>query len=222
MQIDIIWLHDNFDSFNARYFGGTLPTPRFYIGRSRTRLGSLFYQRGLVWGRTFPAAHKSKNAFTLTMSNYYDQTEFQFRNVLLHEMIHLSIAASGLRDTSSHGTIFRGMMARLNREGWNITVTTRMEGTKKAYTGSKTVIEQYLILALETRDGKRYLTSVNPRFAGALNARAKSLPEIKSHAWYTTSDRRYEDWPRVRSLRGRVVDEATYNARIAAMKPLDV
>lgn len=222
MQIDILWLQDNFDRFNAQYFGNTLPTPRFCIGRSRTRLGSLSYQRGLVWGRTHPRAHKTKNAFTLTMSNYYDQTEFQFRNVLLHEMIHLSIAVSGLKDTSSHGKIFRGMMARLNREGWNITVTTRMEGTKKAYAGSETVIRQYLILALEMKDGKRFLTSVNPKFAGALHLRAKSLPEIKRHAWFTTNDRRYEDWPKVRTLRGRVVDEATYNTRITAMTPLSV
>ena len=51
MQIDIQWLRDNFRAFNARYFDGVLPEPRFYIGRSKTRLGSLSYKRGLVWGR---------------------------------------------------------------------------------------------------------------------------------------------------------------------------
>lgn len=211
MQIDIQWLRENFANFNRQYFDGALPEPRFYIGRSRTQLGSLAYKRELVC-----------NAFTLTLSNYFDQTEYQFRNVLLHEMIHLSIAASGLRDTSSHGVVFRNMMREFNRKGWNISVTTRMAGTPKAYTGSETVIRQYLILALKTRDGRHFLSSVNPKYARSLHQRLKSDPQIASHAWYTTSDRQYEDWAKVRSLRGRVVDAETFRQKTAAMTPLDI
>lgn len=224
MQIDVFWLKENFQKFNKQYFDGALPTPRFYIGRSRTRLGSLSYKRGLVIKRPFFRFSKesvgSANAFTLTLSNYYDQTEYQFKNVLLHEMIHLSIAASGLKDTSSHGVIFRGMMARLNREGWNISVTTPMRGTPKAYTGSTTVIRQYLVLALEMDDGKHFLSSVNPKYARKLNLQLKRVPGLKHYAWYTTDDRWFEDMPRVQSLRGRRVDKETYDKKISAMKPL--
>lgn len=200
MQIDIIWLRENFQRLNKQYFDGVLPTPRFHIGRSRTRLGSLAYKRPLHGGASF----------ALSMSNYYDQTEYQFLNVLLHEMIHLSIAASGLRDTSPHGVVFRGMMARLNREGWNISITTPMRGTPKAYTGSDTVIKNYLVLAIETMDGKYFLSSVNPKFAKTLNRRLEFVSEVSRFAWYTTNDRWFEDWPKVRSLRGRKVDETAY------------
>lgn len=221
MQIDILWLRGNFRAFNKQYFDNVLPEPRFHIGRSRTRLGSLSYKRGLLWSRRSPARRGAGNeAFTLSLSNYYDQTEYQFRNVLLHEMIHLSIAASGLKDTSPHGVIFRGMMARLNREGWNISVTTPMRGTPKAYTGSATVIRQYLVLALEMKDGKHYLSSVNPKFARAINTRLKRVTEIARYAWYTTDDRWFEDMPRVRSLRGRRVDADTFARKVAAMKPI--
>ena len=41
MQIDIHWLRDNFARFNARYFSDLLPVPRFGVGHSRTRLGTL-------------------------------------------------------------------------------------------------------------------------------------------------------------------------------------
>lgn len=204
-----MWLRKNFRQFNLQYFDGVLPEPRFYIGHSRTRLGSLTYKRGFML-----------NAFTLSMSNYYDQTEYQFKNVLLHEMIHLSIAASGLKDTSSHGVVFRGMMARLNREGWNISVTTPMKGTPKAYTGSATVIRQYLVLALEMKDGVHFLSSVNPKYARKLSTQLKRIPEIKHFAWYTTNDKWFEDMPRVQSLRARKVDAETYNKKIAAMKAL--
>lgn len=227
MQIDIQWLRDNFRTLNARYFDGRLPEPRFYIGRSRTRLGSLSYKRGLVWGRkpffqSGIVVRGGGEAFTLTLSNYFDQTEYQFRNVLLHEMIHLSIAASGVRDTSSHGVVFRGMMQRLNRDGWDIRVTTPMNGTPKAYTGSDNVIRQYLILGIIMDNGKHFLSSVNPRFARSLNLRLQTLPHLRQYSWFTTSDRWFEDFPKVRSLRGRPVSTAVYHDKTAAMQPVKV
>lgn len=170
----------------------------------------------------FPVKSVYKGAFTLSMSNYYDQSEYQFQNVLLHEMIHLSIAASGMEDTSAHGVVFRGMMARLNREGWSISVTTSMWGTPKAYTGSSTVIMQYLVLALEMKNGKYFLSSVNPKHARELARQLKLVPGVSHYAWYTTSDKWFEDMPKVRSFRGRNVDKETYDRKVEAMKAIDL
>lgn len=220
MQIDMIWLRDNFRQFNKQYFGDKLPEPRFFIGRSKSQLGSLAYKRGLILGRQLFNRGNAANAFTLSMSNFYDQTEYQFRNVLLHEMIHLSIAASGVKDTSPHGVVFRGMMSRLNREGWDIRVMTKMEGTKKAYTGSKTIIRQFVVLAIETKDGKRFLSSVNPKFAKEINTKIQGVKEVVAYHWYTTDNRWFENMPRVRSLRGRHVDVATYDKLTTLMTPL--
>lgn len=222
MQIDIIWLRDNFRLFNKQYFDDKLPEPRFFIGRSRSQLGSLSFKRGLILGRQFFSRGNSANAFTLSISNFYDQTEYQFHNVLLHEMIHLSIAISGVKDTSPHGVVFRGMMSRLNREGWNIQVMTKMEGTKRAYTGSKTIIRQYIVLAIETANGKRYLSSVNPRFAREINTKIQKVKEVSAFHWYTTDNRWFENMPRVRSLRGRSVDDATYGKITALMTPITI
>lgn len=220
MQIDMIWLRDNFRQFNKQYFGDKLPEPRFFIGRSKSQLGSLSFKRGLILGRQLFNRGNTANAFTLSISNFYDQTEYQFRNVLLHEMIHLSIAASGVKDSSPHGVVFRGMMARLNREGWDIHVMTKMEGVKKAYTGSKTIIRQYLVLAIQTTEGKRYLSSVNPRFAREINARIRAAKEVSAAKWYTTDNRWFENMPRVRSLRGRHVDTTTFEKLTNVMTPI--
>ncbi len=220
MLIDLLWLKDNFQTFNTRYFENGLPEPRFFIGRSKSQLGSLACQHGLVWGRRFFGKGKSADAFTLSISNYYDQTEYQFRNVLLHEMIHLSIAVSGVKDTSPHGVVFRGIMARLNRDGWHIQVTTRMQGTRKAYTGSENVIKQYLVLAIETSDGKHFLSSVNPKFAKQIDNRLKQVREVTAFHWFTTDNRWFEDMPRVRSLRGRLTDSETFDWLTSTMIPL--
>ena len=193
MQIDILWLRKWFDTFNQQYFDGGLPTPRFHIGHYDSALG---------------------------MSNYYDQSEHQFQSVLLHEMIHLSIAASGLTDTAPHGVVFRGMMSRLNREGWHIHVTTSTRGMQKAYTGSERVIGQYLVLAIELADGRHFLSLVSPRHARALNERVRQASEVRQAAWYTTSDPWFADMPKVRSLRGRRVSAEVFANKTARMKPI--
>lgn len=214
MQIDILWLRRWFAMFNQQYFDGGLPTPRFHIGHSRTQLGTLSFKRKMTLrgARLFD--------FSLGMSNYYDQSEHQFQSVLLHEMIHLSIAAAGLKDTSPHGVVFRGMMSRLNREGWDIHVMTPTKGLNIAYAGSSQVIEQYLVLAIEMTDGRHFLSSVNPRYARTLKEHLKHTTTIRHTAWYTTSDSWFADMPKVRSLRGTEVSEDLFSAKTASMKPI--
>ena len=216
MQIDTLWMKNNFMRFNTQYFDGVLPLPRLRAGRSRTQLGTMSCKRKTSWGRT------KLYDFTISLSNYYDQTEHQFQSVLLHEMIHLSITASGVKDTSPHGIVFRGMMQRLNRDGWDIQIMTKTRDYTKAYTGTATVIAQYIVLALEMNDGKRFLSSVNPKFVRDINQQLRTIPQISHYAWFTTSDRWFETMPKVRSLRGRRVTAEVFQTKTQAMKPISV
>ena len=216
MQIDTLWMKTNFMRFNTQYFDGVLPLPQLRAGRSRTQLGTMSCKRKTSWGRT------KLYDFTISLSNYYDQTEHQFQSVLLHEMIHLSIAVSGVKDTSPHGVVFRGLMQRLNRDGWDIQIMTKTRDYTKAYTGSATVIAQYIVLALEMNDGKRFLSSVNPKFVRDINRQLKMVPQISHFAWFTTSDRWFETMPKVRSLRGRRVTAEVFQAKTQTMKPINV
>ena len=216
MQIDTLWMKTNFMRFNTQYFDGVLPLPRLRAGRSRTQLGTMSCKRKTSWGRT------KLYDFTISLSNYYDQTEHQFQSVLLHEMIHLSIAVSGVKDTSPHGVVFRGLMQRLNRDGWDIQIMTKTRDYTKAYTGTATVIAQYIVLALEMNDGKRFLSSVNPKFVRDINQQLRTIPQISHYAWFTTSDRWFEAMPKVRSLRGRRVTAEVFQAKTQAMKPINV
>ena len=216
MQIDTLWMKTNFMRFNTQYFDGVLPLPRLRAGRSRTQLGTMSCKRKTSWGRT------KLYDFTISLSNYYDQTEHQFQSVLLHEMIHLSIAVSGVKDTSPHGVVFRGLMQRLNRDGWDIQIMTKTRDYTKAYTGSATVIAQYIVLALEMNDGKKFLSSVNPKFVRGINQQLRTIPQISHYAWFTTSDRWFETMPKVRSLRGRRVTSEVFQTKTQAMKPISV
>lgn len=203
MQVTLEWMAHWFARFNDDYFDGALPLPRFAVSKSRTRLGSMSCKRRIHLFRT------ECYDYAIRLSNYYDQTERQYQHVLLHEMIHYAIAYRRLKDTSPHGVVFRRMMADLNRNhGWEISVTTSMKAIPRA--GGEARASDYLVLALETTDGKRFLSVVNPRFARRLEERMMLVDTIKVYRWLRTSDAYFADFPAVRSLRGRRVSREVY------------
>ena len=218
MIVTIEWMEEWFKRFDQDYFGGKLPVPELGLTRAKTRLGQMAFKRATRWGRT------KLYDFKISMSTYYDMTDMQAKSVLLHEMIHYIIAYTGLKDTSSHGIVFRGMMDNLNRKyGWEIRVMTSTKGwkiseqvkAKKEARGSQT----YLMLAIEMRDGKHYLSRVNPGFAQRIESQLKNLREVSAHQWFTTEESYFEEYPQVRSLRGRRISKADFQKMIHVLKP---
>ena len=210
-----------FKRFDQEYFGGKLPLPELGLTRAKTRLGQLAFKRSSRWGRT------KLYDFKLSMSTYYDMTDKQAKSMLLHEMIHYIIGYTGLKDTAPHGVVFRGMMDNLNRKhGWDIRVMTSTKGWKvsenvvarKKAAGPQT----YLILAVELKDGKHFLSRVSPRFARSLERQLLTAKEVSSYGWYTTQESYFEDFPQVRSLRGRRITKGDFEKLRNVLTPFDM
>ena len=221
MIVTIDWMEEWFKRFDQEYFGGKLPLPELSLTRAKTRLGQLAFKRASRWGRT------KLYDFKLSMSTYYDMTEQQAKSVLLHEMIHYIIGYTGLKDTSPHGVVFRGMMDNLNRKyGWDIRVMTSTKGwkvservaEKKRAKGPQT----YLMLAIELKDGKFYLSRVNPGFARRIEKQLPMVRELRSHRWYTTQESYFEDYPQVRSLRGRRITKNDFEKLQNVLVPFEL
>lgn len=221
MIVTIDWMEEWFKRFDQEYFGGKLPLPEFSLTRAKTRLGQLAFKRASRWGRT------KLYDFKLSMSTYYDMTEQQAKSVLLHEMIHYIIGYTGLKDTAPHGVVFRGMMDNLNRKyGWDIRVMTSTKGwkvservaEKKKAKGPQT----YLMLAIELKDGKFYLSRVNPGFARRIEKQLPMVRELRSHRWYTTQESYFEDYPQVRSLRGRRITKNDFEKLQNVLVPFEL
>lgn len=221
MIVTIDWMEEWFKRFDQEYFGGKLPLPELSLTRAKTRLGQLAFKRASRWGRT------KLYDFKLSMSTYYDMTELQAKSVLLHEMIHYIIGYTGLKDTSPHGVVFRGMMDNLNRKyGWDIRVMTSTKGwkvservaEKKKAKGPQT----YLMLAIELKDGKFYLSRVNPGFARRIEKQLPMVRELRSHRWYTTQESYFEDYPQVRSLRGRRITKDDFEKLQNVLTPFEL
>lgn len=221
MIVTIDWMEEWFKRFDQEYFGGKLPLPELALTRAKTRLGQLAFKRASRWGRT------KLYDFKLSMSTYYNMTEQQAKSVLLHEMIHYIIGYTGLKDTSPHGVVFRGMMDNLNRKyGWDIRVMTSTKGwkvseqvaEKKKAKGPQT----YLMLAIELKDGKFYLSRVNPGFARRIEKQLPMVRELRSHRWYTTQESYFEDYPQVRSLRGRRITKGDFEKLQNVLSPFEL
>ena len=221
MIVTIDWMEEWFKRFDQEYFGGKLPLPELGLTRAKTRLGQLAFKRSTRWGRT------KIYDFKLSMSTYYDMTDKQAKSVLLHEMIHYIIGYTGLKDTAPHGVVFRGMMDNLNRKhGWDIRVMTSTKGWKV----SETVVARkkaagpqiYLILAVELKDGKHFLSRVSPRFARSLERQLLTAKEVSSYSWYTTQESYFADFPQVRSLRGRRITKVDFEKLRNVLTPFDM
>lgn len=211
-ELTIDYLRQAFEHYNNLIFDGKLPVPKLKWSRAKTRLGQMACKRKTSWG------HTKFYDFSISISNYYKLTTEQIDDVLIHEMIHYSIAYTGLKDTSSHGIVFRGMMDKINRTfGRHITISVR---TRNLQPRTAQQPKDYLILALKMKDGKYFLSSVNPSAAGKLAISLARTREIAHYAWYQSQDEYFHSMPRVRSLRGRQVSKEVYTTMIENMKLL--
>ena len=86
MKITVNDIKEWFGRFNDEYFGGELPQPRLMLSKASTRLGSMAYRRRRKLFST------ELYDFTIRISTCYDLTQKEYRDVPVHEMIHLYIA----------------------------------------------------------------------------------------------------------------------------------
>ena len=102
---------------NRKYFGHSLPTPKFGLMKKLNTLAKF----------TAVKDKKSKHGLKqmrVLFSEYYDFDEAVFRDLMVHEMIHYYLAWNGIDRRCRHGKEFMAMAAQLNEQyGLNVTKT---------------------------------------------------------------------------------------------------
>ena len=211
MELTAQILREWFGQFNALYFGNELPEPRFIVNKARHLLGQFSCKKvrqGLFRG------YKTIG-YTIKVSEYYDLSPHEYKSTLLHEMIHYYITYARERDTSAHGKIFRQWMQRLNKDGWNITVSSKTDCY--AIRQQPTDV-QYLLLALKTKDDKYFLSVVNPSYRKYIERQLTLSSVITAHHWFISNDAKYAKWSKVRSLRGKRITKFEYESFLTQIK----
>ncbi|WP_077196240.1 SprT-like domain-containing protein [Prevotella ihumii] len=212
MELTIDYLHEAFDKYNHLYFKGELTKPTLKLSKAKTTLGQLRFKRKKSFGRT------TLYDFTIAISTYYNLSQEEIDDVIIHEMIHYYIRNKGIQDTSPHGEVFCRMMNAINKQyGRHITISER-RATYEVRQPEKDKI--YLVLALQTNDGKYVLSSVARASIRTLEPLIRRTPQIIAHDWYLSTDPYFSTMPQVRSLRGFFVSKKVYEEMIAKMQKI--
>lgn len=123
------YIEEHFEAYNRQFFGGTLPALPIKLSHAKGFLGKVTFVRkrqGLFRG------YKNED-FVLRINVRIDLPEELVQDTILHEMIHYYIAVNQLKDTSTHGRLFRAEMARINAAGnRHITISHRLNEEQKA------------------------------------------------------------------------------------------
>lgn len=109
------WMRHNYVIFNSLYFDNLLPPDNMMIFepiiKSVNYLGKAYNcNSGFV---------SVKDPMKIRLNFNYDIVELEWKNVLLHEMIHIWEYTLGYK--GGHGKLFKRKMNEINKYGWGIT-----------------------------------------------------------------------------------------------------
>ncbi len=111
----------SFYIYNEEYFGGILPIPFIKIRHSWSTLGYFHCNPDMPEG----------TSETIEISDFYDYTLEELRDIIVHEMVHYYLYYTGEDMRVRHGKAFKQMAKYLNREyGLNITVKVDVSNMK--------------------------------------------------------------------------------------------
>jgi len=110
---------------NKMYFNKSLPIPKFGTFNKLNTLAKFVYNKN----------KKGKHPIKwqeIKFSDCYDYIEQDFREIMIHEMIHYYIAWNGIKDNKEHGIEFMKIANELNEKyGINITKTKDASSFKR-------------------------------------------------------------------------------------------
>ena len=131
MKPTVSYIQSRFDEFNARFFAGALPPVPIKLSHAKSFLGKLTFVKHRKW----LFGDWTYSNFVLRINARIDLPEELIEDTILHEMIHYYIAVNQLRDTSTHGKLFRREMTRINAEGnRHITISHRLTDSERTQT----------------------------------------------------------------------------------------
>lgn len=190
MKPSVEYLQERFSQFNDLYFEGSLPTAKIRVTNAKTYMGNCRCKSKLV------GLKHIYYDFVISISARVDLPEQEVEDTLIHEMIHLKIFSSGMRDTSTHGVLFRARMAQINALGRHITISHRATEEEKQ---QDTTTRQHTICVSTLKDGTIGITVCAQTKALSIKRRLPFYYRIASCQWYCSTDPFFNRFPRSRT-----------------------
>ena len=206
---------EKFKHFNKICFKDNLPEVPINLTKATTFLGRMCYKKEHRPGRT--PIHRD---FQIRLSTSFDLPESEWDSVIVHEMIHLYIASSNLKDTSTHGRLFRQMMEELNaRHGLHIVISHRQApGTLSPRLSRKRI---HYICVSTFPDGQKGITVCSVEMAPRINRGLPQVYKIASKKWYVSDDIFFNRYPHSRLPRIYKISPEDLDEHLVSAVPLE-
>ena len=187
------YLEERFDAFNEMCFGSALPRISIRLSNARSFVGRLQYRRVRNW-RGRPVRNED---FVLRISTRFDLPEAEIEDTLIHEMIHYYIAWKGLRDSSTHGRIFRAMMQEINAKyGRHLTISHKSAPEEL---DAEKRIRAHCLCVCKLADGRTAVTVCATTRIRSIQRAFRLAPSVLSQQWYVSTDPWFNRFPRCRT-----------------------
>lgn len=213
MKPTLQYVKDKFGEFNELIFGGALEMPPIKLSPARTTLGKLCYRkkRGFFGKVTY-------SDYKLLISSALDLDESLVEDTIIHEMIHYHIAVNGIKDTSSHGKVFRSMMSDINtRFGRHITISHKFsEAEREANADNK----PRLVCISRFKDGRVGVTVASRTRFLKIKSDMTRVPQLSESRWYFTQDSYFSRFPRALTAKVYIVAESELKEHTGELIPL--
>lgn len=205
MKATIPYVEKRFEEFNQQMFDGKLPRLPIELSDAKTFLGLCVYKKKrTLWGKTMCYD------FKLRINTRIDLAEAEVEDIIIHEMIHYYIGLNGIKDTSTHGQVFRLMMNRINEQfSRHIRISHKptQEQKEQLYGTKQRWRMVALVIFKDKRTGVKVLPRIVPKIVNYYNAvsRENSVDRIEL---YLSNNPFFNRFPSSSALRVHYIDKA--------------
>lgn len=186
MRPSSFFLIEKFNEYNRQFFNNELPAVPISYSRSRKKMGSTNYQRD-------EQGKPILSTLRITMSVYYDLSEEEYIDTLVHEMIHCYILVKGIKDTGKHGEEFQRIMREINAKG----VKVSLNYTPSAKDVSGALVRARYVFVVEWKDERTAIAvSAKTRLFEIWRA-FEEASEVRSFRLYGSLDPWFGEYPAI-------------------------
>ncbi len=188
MKVTFQYALQKFNEYNQLCFDNCLPQIPIRISNSRRALGMF------VHPRNYPeSAPRGVGECSLRISCRLDLPPNEVDDTIIHEMIHYYIWYEKLKDTSSHGPIFRKIMNQINtRYHRNISISHKCSAEEIS---SDTYNRNNYICVSRWRNGEVGITICARTKIFEINRIFKTIPDLLSLEWYWSRNPWFNKYP---------------------------
>lgn len=219
MTASIDYIKERFDYFNRLIFAGRLPAVRIALTDASSFLGKCVSKM-----RRLPDGTAEHYDIEIRISTRHDLPPEVIDDTVIHEMIHYFIVVNGLKDTSSHGDIFKAIMRSINAaHGRHITISHRQRdvaGAAQPPTDSRR--KWHAIAVITFHDGHTGV-KVLPRIAERIRSyylQVRRSAGVCGVDLYLHDNPFFNRYPTSSALRYHELDAETIRQQLVGAKPL--